>query len=375
MFSGIGNIPWRGHVPASRTGREPMPDALTVTEAIVRDALRDVADPATGKDVITAGLVEGVEARGGLVQVTLLTDRARAPAMEPLRQAVERRLASVPGVRNVAVVLTTRAAPPAPAPAPPGPNRAPLLADVGAVIAVASGKGGVGKSTVAVNLAVALARSGLRVGLLDADIHGPSQPTMLGLSAKPEVADGRMVPLDAFGLKAISMGLLVDPDTAMIWRGPMVMGALTQLMGEVAWGPLDVMVLDLPPGTGDIPLTLAQRTTLKGALIVSTPQDVALIDARRAVAMFRKVGVPILGLIENMSFFCCPNCGHRSEIFGHGGGRTEASRLDVDFLGEVPLQAAVRISGDAGTPIVVAEPDSEAARAFVAIAAAVKARL
>lgn len=352
-----------------------MPDALTVTEAIVRDALRDVADPATGKDVITAGLVEGVEARGGLVQVTLLTDRARAPAMEPLRQAVERRLASVPGVRNVAVVLTTRAAPPAPAPAPPGPNRAPLLADVGAVIAVASGKGGVGKSTVAVNLAVALARSGLRVGLLDADIHGPSQPTMLGLSAKPEVADGRMVPLDAFGLKAISMGLLVDPDTAMIWRGPMVMGALTQLMGEVAWGPLDVMVLDLPPGTGDIPLTLAQRTTLKGALIVSTPQDVALIDARRAVAMFRKVGVPILGLIENMSFFCCPNCGHRSEIFGHGGGRTEASRLDVDFLGEVPLQAAVRISGDAGTPIVVAEPDSEAARAFVAIAAAVKARL
>ena len=351
-----------------------MPD---VTEAIVRDALRDVADPATGKDVVTAGLVEGVEARGGLVQVTLLTDRARAPAMEPLRQAVERRLALVPGVRNVAVVLTTRAAPPPPPPAaaPPGPNRAPLLADVGAIIAVASGKGGVGKSTVAVNLAVALARSGLRVGLLDADIHGPSQPTMLGLHVRPEVANGQMVPLEAFGLKAISMGLLVDPDTAMIWRGPMVMGALTQLMGEVAWGPLDVMVLDLPPGTGDIPLTLAQRTTLKGALIVSTPQDVALIDARRAVAMFRKVGVPILGLIENMSFFCCPNCGHRSEVFGHGGGWTEAARLDVDFLGEVPLQAAVRISGDAGTPIVVAEPDSEAARAFFAIAAAVKARL
>ena len=351
-----------------------MPD---VTDAIVREALRDLADPATGKDVVSAGLVEGIEARGGLVQVTLLTDRARAPAMEPLRQAVERRLALVPGVRNVAVVLTTRAAapPPAPAPAPTGPNRAPLLADVGAVIAVASGKGGVGKSTVAVNLAVALARSGLRVGLLDADIHGPSQPTMLGLHARPEVMNGQMVPLDAFGLKAISMGLLVDPDTAMIWRGPMVMGALTQLMGEVAWGPLDVMVLDLPPGTGDIPLTLAQRTTLKGALIVSTPQDVALIDARRAVAMFRKVGVPILGLIENMSFFCCPNCGHRSEVFGHGGGRAEAARLDVDFLGEVPLQAAVRMSGDAGTPIVVAEPDSEAARAFVAVAAAVKARL
>jgi len=243
------------------------------------------------------------------------------------------------------------------------------------VIAVASGKGGVGKSTVAVNLAISLAATGLRVGLLDADIHGPSQPTMLGLSGKPAIEGNRMVPLRVFGISVISMGLLVEPDTAMIWRGPMVMGALTQLMGEVAWGPLDVMVLDLPPGTGDIPLTLSQRTTLKGAVIVSTPQDVALIDARRAVAMFRKVGVPIMGLIENMSFFCCPNCGHRSEIFGHGGGREEAARLGIDFLGEVPLLAAVRASGDAGTPIVVAEPDGEAARAFGAISAAIVARL
>jgi ATP-binding protein involved in chromosome partitioning len=240
------------------------------------------------------------------------------------------------------------------------------------VIAVASGKGGVGKSTVAVNLAVALAQSGLAVGLIDADVHGPSLPRMLGASAKPEVRDGKMVPVPAWGVACMSIGFLVPEDQAMIWRGPMVMGALTQMLGQVAWGALDVMVIDLPPGTGDAQLTLSQKVDLAGAVIVSTPQDIALIDARRGVAMFRKVGVPILGLIENMSYFGCPHCGTRSEVFGHGGARAEAARQGVAFLGQIPLLAAVRESGDAGRPIVVAAPDSEAAQAFRAIAATVR---
>ena len=356
----------------------PTPDTL-------REALRTVQDPASGRDIVAAGLVEGIEIRGGLVQVALLTDRAHAQAMEPVARAAEAVLARQPGVTNASAVLTAHkpAAPAAPA-AParghghgraaghaPGERPSLLLPGVGAIVAVASGKGGVGKSTVAVNLAVALARQGHRTGLLDADIYGPSLPRMLGLARKPEVRGQRILPLDAWGLKAMSIGFLVEEETPMIWRGPMVMGALEQMLGQVEWGTLDIMVIDMPPGTGDAQLTISQRVALAGAVIVSTPQDIALIDARRGVRMFERVRVPVLGLVENMSFFACPNCGHHSEIFGHGGARQEAHRLGTDFLGEVPLLLDVREASDAGTPITASAPDGEAARAFDAIAARV----
>jgi ATP-binding protein involved in chromosome partitioning len=340
-------------------------------DAQVRQVLRGIAAPGGG-DLVSAGLIEGISIADGTIRVALLAERATVPAMEAAGREVEARLRGVPGVRQVAVVLTSHKA------AATGPRHGPdiakadILPGVRRVIAVASGKGGVGKSTVAVNLAVALAQSGLAVGLIDADVHGPSLPRMLGASAKPEVRDGLMVPVPAWGVACMSIGFLVPEDQAMIWRGPMVMGALTQMLGQVAWGALDVMVIDLPPGTGDAQLTLSQKVDLAGAVIVSTPQDIALIDARRGVAMFRKVGVPILGLIENMSYFSCPHCGARSEVFGHGGARAEAARQGVAFLGQIPLLAAVRESGDAGRPIVVAAPDSEAAQAFRAIAATVR---
>jgi ATP-binding protein involved in chromosome partitioning len=283
-------------------------------------------------------------------------------------------------VSNATVVLTAHSAAVAPSikgpavkgPAVKGPAAKPvLLPEVRAILAVASGKGGVGKSTTAVNLAVSLVRLGLRVGLLDADIYGPSMPVMLGLSRRPTVEDGQMIPLEAWGLKAMSIGFLVDPDTAMIWRGPMVMGALEQMLGQVAWGALDVLVVDMPPGTGDAQLTMAQKVALTGAIIVSTPQDIALSDARRGVAMFAKTRVPVLGMIENMSYFCCPNCGHRSEIFAHGGARQEAARLGCECLGEIPLLLDIRTASDAGSPIAAAAPDSVAGRAYSAIAARV----
>jgi ATP-binding protein involved in chromosome partitioning len=236
------------------------------------------------------------------------------------------------------------------------------------VIAVASGKGGVGKSTVATNLALALHMLGRRVGLLDADIYGPSLPRMLGVHRKPEVRNDKMIPLQAWGLSCMSIGFLVDEETPMIWRGPMVMGALEQMMGQVSWGPLDVLVVDMPPGTGDAQLTMAQRVSLTGAVIVSTPQDIALLDARRGVKMFEKTRVPVLGIVENMSFFCCPNCGHRTDIFGHGGARAEAARLNIEFLGEIPLLLDIRTASDAGTPIAAEAPDSEAAKAYDVLA-------
>jgi ATP-binding protein involved in chromosome partitioning len=221
---------------------------------------------------------------------------------------------------------------------------------------------------VAVNLAVSLARQGLKVGLLDADIYGPSLPRMLGLNRKPEVRGDKMIPLRAWGLSCMSIGFLVEEDQAMIWRGPMVMGALEQMMGQVEWGALDILVVDMPPGTGDAQLTMAQRVALAGAVVVSTPQDIALIDARRGVRMFEKVSVPVLGVVENMSYYCCPNCGHRADLFGHGGARAEAAKLGVDFLGEVPLLLEIRVAGDAGAPIAAESPDSEAAKAYAALA-------
>jgi len=378
----------------------------TLTEA-VRAALAQVRDSDSGQDVVSSGMLQGLSARDGLVQFALSVPRERARAMEPLRAAAEKAAAAVPGVLSATCVLTahrdiqmgniqTGPAPqggahhghdhrPAPGPAaPPGAARATrpapgqgpmLLPDVKAIIAVASGKGGVGKSTTAVNLAVSLAAEGLKVGLLDADIYGPSLPQMLGTREKPRATGGRIIPISRWGLKAMSIGFLVEEETPMVWRGPMVMGALEQMLGQVEWGELDIMVVDMPPGTGDAQLTMSQRVPLAGAVIVSTPQDVALIDARRGVRMFQKVNVPVLGLIENMSYFCCPNCDHRSEIFGHGGARAEAARMDVEFLGELPLKLAIRELADAGTPIAIAKPESDEARSYRAIAARLREKV
>ncbi|ONG54412.1 sodium:proton antiporter [Pseudoroseomonas deserti] len=369
--------------------------------AAVRQALSGVRDPETGLDVVSNGMLQGLSARDGLVQFALQVPRERARALEPLRAAAEKAAGAVPGVLSATCVLTAHrdvrtgpvqgqhshdhvpAAGPAGGPAPgtaratrPTPGQGQmLLPDVAAVLAVASGKGGVGKSTTAVNLAVALAASGLSVGLLDADIYGPSLPQMLGTSARPRSSEGRIQPIEAWGLKAMSIGFLVEQETPMIWRGPMVMGALEQMLGQVDWGRLDVLVVDMPPGTGDAQLTMSQRVPLAGAVIVSTPQDVALIDARRGIRMFEKVQVPVLGLIENMSFYCCPQCGHRSEPFGHGGARAEAERMGVEFLGELPLKLEIRELSDAGTPVVGARPDSHEAAAYRQIAARLREKL
>jgi len=346
-------------------------------EVRIRQALRAVKDPATGRDIVEAGLVEGLTARDGMVQFAIQVPRERARDSEPLRAAAERAAASVPGVLSATVVLTAhRAEPPKPAAPKGSPGQgAMLLPEVGAIVAVASGKGGVGKSTTAVNLAVALATQGLKVGLLDADIYGPSLPQMLGTRERPRAEGQRIIPLSRWGLKAMSIGFLVEEETAMIWRGPMVMGALEQLMGQVEWGALDIMVVDMPPGTGDAQLTMSQRVPLAGAVIVSTPQDVALLDARRGVKMFEKVGVPVLGLIENMSFWCCPNCNHREDVFGHGGARREADRLGIEFLGELPLKLAIRELADAGTPIVAARPETEEALTYQRIASRLRDKL
>jgi ATP-binding protein involved in chromosome partitioning len=350
-----------------------------ITESAVRGVLESVIDPATGKNIVALGMVSGIATRGGHVAVTLEVDPARGAALEPLRQACEQAVRALPGVLSATAVMTAeRPAPPPPSARPAAPPRtghgpaAAARIDVPGVkhiIAVASGKGGVGKSTTAVNLALGLAANGVATGLLDADIYGPSMPRMLAVKEKPESADGKMLkPIERYGLRTMSIGYIVNEDTPMIWRGPMVSSALEQMLRDVQWGELDVLVVDMPPGTGDAQLTLAQRVALAGAVIVSTPQDIALVDARKGLSMFRKVAVPVLGIVENMSYFLCPKCGERSEIFGHGGAHEEADKMGVPFLGEVPLHLDIRTTSDSGHPIVVAKPDSPHAQVYKNIA-------
>ncbi|HTQ13625.1 MAG TPA: iron-sulfur cluster carrier protein ApbC [Rhizomicrobium sp.] len=339
-----------------------------VTREDILKALSGVIDPATGRDIVASGLVQGLVVRDGHVGFSLEVPAARGRTAEPLRKAAEDATHTLPGVLSVTAVLTAHNEP-APARHAHGHAQpAGGIEGVGAVIAVASGKGGVGKSTVAVNLALALSRLGMRVGLLDADIYGPSVPRLLAITHRPDSDGHKLKPIEKYGLKAMSMGFLVKEDEPMVWRGPMVQSALTQMMNDVAWAPLDVLVIDMPPGTGDAQLTIAQRVPLKGAVIVSTPQDIALIDARKGLAMFRKTQVPILGIVENMSVFVCPECGHESHIFGHGGARATAEELGSPFLGEIPLVPAIRETSDAGTPIVVSRPDGREANSFLAIA-------
>lgn len=356
------------------------------TEQDIVKALENVRDPVSQKNVIEAGLIEGLALRGGHVSFAVEVEPERGASAEPLRKACEDAVNRLPGVLSVSAVLTAhRERQPAPrGPAPTGPHahrHEPTpdtsrgIAGVKSIIAVASGKGGVGKSTVAVNLALGLSALGLKAGLLDADIYGPSVPRLLAIKDKPRSDGTKLQPIEKFGLKTMSIGFLVDEDRPMIWRGPMVQSALTQMLGDVRWAPIDVLVVDMPPGTGDAQLTLAQRVPLKGAIIVSTPQDLALIDARKGLAMFRKTEVPVLGIVENMSTFVCPNCGHESHIFGHGGARQTAAELGTDFLGEIPLVPSIRETSDAGTPIVAKAPNSAEARAFVALAAKVAAKL
>ncbi len=347
---------------------------MSVSQAQILETLKKIVDADSGKDILTLGMVQGLVVRDGHVGFSLEVDAARGPKLEPLRKAAEQAVEKIPGVLSVTAVLTAQkgggpAAQQAHGHSHGAAGAKQLVPGVKAIVAVASGKGGVGKSTTATNIAVALAQKGLKVGLLDADVYGPSQPRMLGLSGRPDSPDGKILaPMTNHGVACMSMGFLVPEDTPMIWRGPMVMGALEQMLRDVAWGELDIMIVDMPPGTGDAQLTMAQRVPLAGAVIVSTPQDIALLDARKGLNMFRKVDVPVLGIVENMSYHVCSNCGHREHIFGHGGARAEADKLGVPFLGEVPLHIAIRETSDGGTPIVASQPQSAHAAAYRAIA-------
>jgi ATP-binding protein involved in chromosome partitioning len=349
-------------------------EMAAVTERQILDALGHIPDPDKGADIVSLGMVSGVVVRDGNVAFAIEVEPERGPRLEPLRKAAEKAVEALPDVLSVTAVLTAQAVPRgrnAPHPAAGGRTQRGAVAGVRAIVAVASGKGGVGKSTVAANLAIGLKANGLAVGVLDADIYGPSMPRMLGIAGRqPQSRDGKVLqPLENYGLRVMSMGFLVPEDTPMIWRGPMVMSALQQMLREVDWGELDIMIVDMPPGTGDAQLTMAQQVPLAGAVIVSTPQDIALLDARKGLNMFTKVDVPVLGIVENMSYFLCPHCGGRSEIFSHGGARLEAERLGAEFLGEVPLDLKIRETSDGGTPITVAEPDNPHALVFRSMAA------
>jgi ATP-binding protein involved in chromosome partitioning len=371
---------------------------LSVTQQQVLDALARVASP-RGAALTDAGVLSAVSVTDGKVFFSINVDAAEARAWESVRAQAEAAVRAIPGVTVAMIALTAERKAGAAAPPPPPPHRhahgvqpvashrppqspaSPMskqaeIPGIAAVIAVASGKGGVGKSTTALNLALGLRDLGLRIGLLDADIYGPSVPRLTGIREKPQLNDDKkMIPIKRFGLAIMSIGFLVEEDTAMIWRGPMVMSAITQMLRDVAWGTLDILVVDMPPGTGDAQLTLAQNVPLKGAVIISTPQDLSLIDARRGLAMFKKVNVPVLGIVENMSYFQCPHCGTKSDIFGHGGARHEAERLKVPFLGEIPLHMSIRVTSDSGTPVVESEPDGPHAAIYRAIGAKVRDQL
>jgi ATP-binding protein involved in chromosome partitioning len=362
--------------------------AMAVTKEQVLATLGGVESP-QGTPLPETGALSEVVAGDGKVFFSITVDAADVKAWEPVRKRAEEVVRALPGVRSALVALTAerKAGAPSARPPPQSARAAPArgaprgesiqgVPGVEAIIAVASGKGGVGKSTTAVNLALGLGALGLKVGILDADIYGPSLPKLLAIKERPQTIGGtRLKPIMRYGLTVMSIGFLIDEETPMIWRGPMVISALTQMLREVEWGTLDVMVVDMPPGTGDAQLTMAQQVPLKGAVIVSTPQDLALIDARRGVSMFKRVNVPVLGVVENMSYFLCPSCCTRSDIFGHGGARHEAERLGVPFLGEVPLHMAIREKSDAGLPVVATEPDSPHAQIYRDIAVKVREQL
>ena len=357
---------------------------MSVTRDDIVGALSKIVDPGSGRDLVAADMVKALSVSDqGVVSFIIEVDPALGEKAEPLRAAAQAAVEGLPGVSKVTSVLTAHSAEPTPSrrstpkgpapdlgfgkkPAAPADKRIP---GVDRIIAIASGKGGVGKSTVSANLAVALAAAGKRIGLLDADVYGPSQPRMMGISGRPSSPDGTTIlPLRNHGVTTMSIGFMVAEGDAVIWRGPMLMGALQQLLGQVQWGRLDALLIDLPPGTGDVQLTLAQKSEVTGAVVVSTPQDIALLDVRKSLDMFQKTGTPVLGLIENMSTHICSNCGHEEHIFGHGGAEREAARIGVPFLGSIPLDRSIREAGDTGAPIVAAKPNSKQAAAFRSVA-------
>ena len=337
---------------------------MALTRDDILAALSKIGLPGGG-DLVSSDMVRALTVEGSAVRFVIeAPDPEAASRMELVRKAAEDTVRAVPGVADVSVILTAHGPAAKPKEPPslkvgrhPTPQDGPApVAGVDRIIAIGSGKGGVGKSTVSSNLAVALAKEGRRVGLLDADIYGPSQPRMMGVNKRPGSPDGKtIIPLQAHGVTMMSIGLMVDPDKAVVWRGPMLMGALQQMLGQVEWGQLDVLIVDLPPGTGDVQLTLCQKTQLTGAVVVSTPQDVALLDARKALDMFNSLRTPVLGLIENMSTYICPSCGHEAHIFGHGGVAAEADKIGVPFLGALPIDLDTRLAGDAGTPIAAGD--------------------
>jgi len=342
---------------------------MPVTEEAVLNSLRSVEDPDLKRDVVSLGFIKKLNIEGGRVSFDLELTTPACPLKAQLKTAAEEAVRRIEGVTEVNVEVTSNVS------AHRVPGSEEILPDVKNIVAIASGKGGVGKSTVSVSLAVALAKSGARVGLLDTDIYGPSIPIMMGVTEKPEIRGEKLIPIEKYGVSLMSIGFMIPEDTPLIWRGPMVMKAVEQLLTDVEWGELDYLLMDLPPGTGDVQLTLSQKVPLTGAVIVTTPQDVALLDVVRGISMFRKLNVPILGVIENMSFFSCPHCGGRSDIFSHGGGAAASKKLDVPFLGEIPIDLKIREGGDAGKPVPADDLDSASGRVFMGIGEQLAARI